>query len=613
MEIKKFIQSNKSFLEKLRMITYRGRKKVYIAKTKIVSSNRLFSVTDISASNFLKTNNKILNYSDQYKKKLILEAENLISNIYSDISGRKIRIENLVDWNKDYVLDYEWEKMHYSKYVLKDDGIKTDVKNVWEMSRFYHLVILAEAYVISGESRYAEKILEDLFSWDTQNPVNKTVNWTVSMEVAIRVINIIQSISLLKDSKILTNTIKHKINGIIQNHEKFIWNNLEKGMNTNNHYLSNIAGLLWISIYYNGINDNRFSKRSKKYYKFCITQLLEELSYQIYDDGMSYEDSLSYHALNTEMLLFTFIVMKQNGFVVPAKIEITISKMVDSLRKVMIDTKIPIIGDIDNGRLLIYNIISNEDKTNFDYILELAKANNILLNDNNLISPVMLKESGFYRLFNDNCTVILKCGKIGVNGLGGHAHNDQLSFILNFNGEDILIDSGTGCYSGDYSLRRQLRSTCSHNTLSIDGYEQNDIGFDLFKMREKTKSEVIEVTRQQFAGRHYGFLEELGVIFTRRIYLKNQEIQIEDSVNKLIEDKCKINFILDTDVDIRYKNINEIEFVKKNMVLSIKAIGGELDIKEHLVSKSYGDIEKTKKIEVNMKKNNIKTIIKLKG
>src|SRR5260370_1424913 len=63
----------------------------------------------------------------------------------------------------------------------------------------------------------------------------------------------------------------------------------------------------------------------------------------------------------------------------------------------------------------------------------------------------------------------------GIFGKGSHTHNDKLSFVLRVGGQEVLCDCGTGCYTRDIATRNRFRSTAAHNTLLIDGAEQNRI------------------------------------------------------------------------------------------------------------------------------------------
>lgn len=613
-QIKKMMLMDKNMVEKLRIFLYRIRKKYYIKRTGLLPYTKSIKSNEMHDAVFFYDLNNISSYSDAYRNKIIQEADNLTKNIYRTISGDTINILNQINWNKDYIHNYEWHQQHYAKYKLKNSKIKQDVKHTWEFSRFYFLVILAQAYCITKNDKYSLKLIEDIKSWEAQNPFNYSINWTVSMEVAIRAVNLIQSISLIKDSEILDSETISFLNNLIYKHGVYIINNLEKGFNTNNHYLSNLIGLIWIGVYFKEAKDLKLRLLSNKYLRFSLNQLLHELSYQVYEDGFCYEDSIAYHGLNTEMLLLTIKIMDNNSIQYPEKLKTYVSKMVDSLRKIMIKEKIPLFGDLDNGRLLICDISSFNDKTNFDYLIKLALDMRIIEEKINLVSPVSFNDSGFYRLFNSQYDIILRCGKIGLNGIGAHAHNDQLSFVLNINGEQILIDSGTGYYSGDYDLRKKLRSTSSHNTLSIEGHEQNKIDFDLFKMIEKTHSEVQKISNNYFKGIHHGY-SELGLIHKREIILEESGIcvidSIEESRNTELCKSCRINFIVNEDISIKEIASNKVLLLKDSLKIELVCENGQINVVDHLISKSYSSVMPTKKLVLSMNDNYIKTFINL--
>jgi hypothetical protein len=64
--------------------------------------------------------------------------------------------------------------------------------------------------------------------------------------------------------------------------------------------------------------------------------------------------------------------------------------------------------------------------------------------------------------------------------MGAHAHNDDLSFCLEWRGHPVIVDPGTGLYTSDPGVRNRFRSTPCHNTVMIDGQEQHQVGSDLF-------------------------------------------------------------------------------------------------------------------------------------
>src|SRR5687768_13162287 len=74
---------------------------------------------------------------------------------------------------------------------------------------------------------------------------------------------------------------------------------------------------------------------------------------------------------------------------------------------------------------------------------------------------------------------------------GGHAHADALSLTVALEGRPLLIDPGTYTYTCDPSRRDRLRSSMSHNTMTIDGRSQSTPGGP-FQWRTRVDSRMHE-------------------------------------------------------------------------------------------------------------------------
>ena len=64
-----------------------------------------------------------------------------------------------------------------------------DIKLPWELGRCQHWPVLGEAYRLTGDDRYAIEIARELRDFMEANPVGTGVNWTCTMDVAIRAAN----------------------------------------------------------------------------------------------------------------------------------------------------------------------------------------------------------------------------------------------------------------------------------------------------------------------------------------------------------------------------------------------------------------------------------------
>ncbi|MFI4861053.1 MAG: heparinase II/III family protein [Phycisphaerales bacterium JB063] len=112
---------------------------------------------------------------------------------------------------------------------------------------------------------------------------------------------------------------------------------------------------------------------------------------------------------------------------------------------------------------------------------------------------------GLYIYRHGRLTTIVRCGEVGQNGNGGHAHDDQLSFVLYVDGEPIIVDPGTGCYTPDPALRDKMRHYVRHNTIASDDSIRRyaELRRDgLFRMPDRAQSEVLGHSSTGLVGRH---------------------------------------------------------------------------------------------------------------
>jgi hypothetical protein len=127
----------------------------------------------------------------------------------------------------------------------------------------------------------------------------------------------------------------------------------------------------------------------------------------------------------------------------------------------------------------------------------------------------------------------------GIFGKGSHTHNDKLSFVLRISDQEILCDSGTGCYTRDVATRNQFRGTAAHNTLLIDGTEQNRIfpgPRGLFILGNEAAVSPIQAggeTRERFLRASHAGYQSLGVMHTRTVRAADGEpaFVIEDELD----------------------------------------------------------------------------------
>jgi hypothetical protein len=231
-------------------------------------------------------------------------------------SGRYYKYKKLlppsyveIDWQKDYKSGFRWkiERSGGVQYLLSKNKLGVDIKIPWELGRLQHLPFLALGVCCAKKKnkKVTDEIHNQLVDFVVNNPIGFGVQWACTMDVAIRVANIVLTKTIL-DSRFLLNPQdlgaldSEFIDDVIYDHGRFITRNLEWSEKRNgNHYLTNIAGLLYAANYIN-------CAEADEWLLFAINEILRESELQFYPDGINFEGSTSYHCLTTEVLLFSF-------------------------------------------------------------------------------------------------------------------------------------------------------------------------------------------------------------------------------------------------------------------------------------------------------------------
>jgi hypothetical protein len=135
------------------------------------------------------------------------------------------------------------EEIYHGHFYSLEDG--SDLKMPWDLSSMFHLPVLGEAYLQTGEARYAEEVLGQLREWHQSNPYRRGVNWTCAMVAGIRLANMVYACHLVEQHPEQSEFMADMgIVSVVQ-HMKCILAFLEINPSgaRNNHYLNSLVGL----------------------------------------------------------------------------------------------------------------------------------------------------------------------------------------------------------------------------------------------------------------------------------------------------------------------------------------------------------------------------------
>ncbi len=505
-----------------------------------------------------------------------------------------------IDWQLDFKSGYRWYNKTFYADIRYGHKLGVDVKVPWEISRFQHLSVLGLDYKATKDMKYALDYVSQILDWIATNPPMFGANWKCTMDVAIRVSNWLFWFGCIRDwvERQEWGDEFYKIfMGSLYDHLKFISENLEWGeAMTTNHYLSDIAGLLILTY----STENIFPE-SKRLRKFALEELKKEVFKHVYDDGCDFEASTCYHRLVVELFFFStlLVVINDNNFNGENHREITqdifgkeyndkLYKMFDAVLYLLKPNgRMPQIGDNDSGQL--FKLYSRE-VLDMRYLLSLGavffkeskwKIKEFFNSDEDIAEVLIIYgvkgkeiweslewnsiknikskaflDSGWYVMRDSKNYCIISCGQNGQNGNGGHCHNDKLSFELCIDGVDVIVDPGTYVYTPALEWRNKFRGTAFHNTVMIDGEEQNRFAnYNLFSMGKDAQTKVVkfEIGKDTdiFVGEHYGYNRLKKPVAHQRemkFYKKKGLLEITDSFSGEGEHNLEWNFIFSQEV-----------------------------------------------------------------
>ncbi len=379
----------------------------------------------------------------------------------------------------------------------RDEDAAGDIKQIWELSRHQYLTVLAAAYALTGEERYAERVAAHLRSWWSANAPLRGAHWISGIELGIRLLSWVWIRRLLdgwagvgalfESNPVALNQIWH--------HQRWLAAFPSRGSSANNHIIAEAAGQAAAACAFGWFPE------SARWRGDALRSLDRQLRANTFGSGLNRELATEYHGLVLELGLAAVAEADAAGVAVPASTRLVLLRMSDALAAV-VDNRLrpPRQGDADDGHGLVLDgagtgrwgslLATGEAAfgrldwwptvTGTDVRTPLLAA---------LIKPARLsvtRPAERPAHFADAGLTILRgpeeiwcrCdgGPHGFLSIAAHAHADALSLEVRHDGVDVLADPGTYCYHGQPAWRQYFRSTLGHNTLRLDGADQSVSG-----------------------------------------------------------------------------------------------------------------------------------------
>jgi hypothetical protein len=426
---------------------------------------------------------------------LVERARRILEHRFDLLGYEDLDYGKVIDWHLDRVHGKSAPRQAAFRVKYLDFEQVGDAKVTWELNRHQHLVVLAKAYLLTGDERFAHEIFAQWYSWQEQNPYAIGINWASTLEVAFRSLSWLWVRALLEGDPVVPAAFPGDLSRALALSGRHIERYLSTYFSPNTHLLGEAAALFCIG------TSCPEAVRSERWRELGWRVVEQETRKQVREDGFYFEQSAYYHVYALEFFLHCGLLAAKSDAPPSAEYAATVERMCSALALLSRTGITASFGDDDGGRVLdgqrnraanlteplavaavvfgrgdfkhlakglnedVIWLLGSEGVEQFDVLKPVPPQ----------LSSAALEASGFYVMASAEPVpqqLILDAGPQGA-GTGGHGHADALSAQLYYGGRALLQDRGTLEYVGGTSDRADLRGTASHNTMTVDGVGQS--------------------------------------------------------------------------------------------------------------------------------------------
>ncbi|MGD0262908.1 MAG: alginate lyase family protein [Verrucomicrobiota bacterium] len=425
---------------------------------------------------------------------IIQEAELICAHQFRLLGYSNLNYGRNINWHLDAVHHVRSPSKPFFRINYFDSEQVGDAKVTWELSRHQHLVVLAKAYRLTDDPRFALECFAQWYSWQEQNIYPIGIHWSSSLEVAFRSLSWLWVSFLLAGCDVVPLAFPQDLLRALSVNARYIARFLSTYTSPNTHLLGEAVALFFL-----GTLCPRLPS-ARRWQQTGWQIILEEAAKQVRLDGFHFEQSTYYHVYALDFFLHARILAARNQIEIPDWFDRTLTRMLEALRLLSQSGSPPSFGDDDGGRVF------DPSRNRREHLLDPLSTGAVLFHRGDFksacgnlreetlwligpdaiqrfedISPAAhtrnsgaLTESGMYVMLGTGdppTQLVIDAGPQGTHN-AGHGHADALSIHLSATGHEVLCDPGTFEYCGDGNGRSWFRSTRAHNTLSVDGLDQ---------------------------------------------------------------------------------------------------------------------------------------------
>ncbi|TDS11825.1 heparin-sulfate lyase HepC [Sphingobacterium paludis] len=391
----------------------------------------------------------------------------------------------------DYGTDINWQY-----WPVKDNEVR------WQLHRVGWWESMGRAYQATGDEKYAKEWIYQFSDWVKKNPRglsedNDFYAWR-PLEVSDRIKSLPVTFSLFIESPAFTSEFLMEFLNSYQEQANYIPAHYSA---IGNHLLFEAERMVLAGCFFPEF------RQAADWRLGGISVLNTEIKKQIFDDGVQFELSPTYHTAAIDIFLRALYTAQLAGLgqEFPSDYRNTVKKMITATINFSFpDYSFPMFGDSwltdKNGKIAQYGFWrkSFPDNPVFTYFATEGRQGS----KPNYLSTA-LKDAGFYTFRNGwdslATAMVVKAGPQGYF----HAQPDNGTFELWVKGRNFMPDAGCYVYSGDkeiMKMREWYRQTKVHQTLTLDNRNMEATEAQLVHWSTSDSVDQLTFTNPSYAG-----------------------------------------------------------------------------------------------------------------
>jgi hypothetical protein len=461
--------------------------------------------------------------ADEGKARLLVEANEIVENERVRLFGGE---------PVDLKLGPAAPLLHWTEYETNPAPLFPDIKLIWEPARFGWATVLARAFYLTGDEKYAESFWKYFELFVENNPLYLGPNWISAQESALRLIAWTFCWHLLREAKATTPGREQKLSRAVAQHaERIPATLIYARAQNNNHLLSEAAGLYTAGLF---LPDHPNAERWRD---LGIKWLGWGFENQIDLQGEYVQHSTNYQRLILQLALWVCAInaaTESPGAFAPSWLDKNKLALAAQWLAALVDPvsgHIPNLGANDGAYIFPVSSLPFDDYRPVVQAASLAFCDRPALESGSWdemalwfyakgFKPVDLQPATF-----DPSTILRASLKISTKHSWAYlravhfdsrpSHADQLHVDLWWRGLNVAQDAGTFRYNDDAPWDNALACTRAHNTVSVDDADQMTRA-GRFLFLDWAQARILERTPFKIATAHNGY-RRFGVTHQRTL------------------------------------------------------------------------------------------------